>query len=462
MSHDSSEWNLELQPRSVSHPIREEAAELKALANSLIRQAPHFSGGCNELKIQLDRALAAANHPFAAELSLETFTQNLRHSWLETAISAASQVYRSPTANQTAATASGTFEDFGYERDLQPTTLERRCHAFFGLTTAPWIDDHILYSSGQAATTAALLMLDTVLKAPRPFKVAHLGSYFETVQLLSLSPSLFRLLPEKDFADADLLIVEPIACNGHFSQVNMAHLIESLGKAAPKERVILIDDTLRGASIDSVRLLSLFNELNPLVLFRLSSGLKLFQAGLELGSVGILSVYTQNRLNLSGFCKTLREIRTLCGVGLQFFDVAALDVPWFLDRHYTALYENAVFAHNRQLAVAVAMHSRLFDNVFHPSMCQPPGKAPYCVFRLMEASDRAYDRLEQRLKSEAAHRQLLFEQGGSFGFRGHRFDIVRPDNGEPSFLRVAMGRRTGWSFEGIVQMMCDLSAESVI
>jgi hypothetical protein len=65
--------------------------------------------------------------------------------------------------------------------------------------------------------------------------------------------------------------------------------------------------------------------------------------------------------------------------------------------------------------------------------------------------DTSYDGLDEKIAAEAAQRSLVFIKGGSFGFRGHRFETVRP-SGKPPFLRVAMGKRGGPSLDGIVEM----------
>jgi hypothetical protein len=48
---------------------------------------------------------------------------------------------------------------------------------------------------------------------------------------------------------------------------------------------------------------------------------------------------------------------------------------------------------------------------------------------------QAYDRLEQSTKDGARRRKILFEEGESFGFKGHRFEVVHPDEGTAPFLR---------------------------
>ena len=178
----------------------------------------------------------------------------------------------------------------------------------------------------------------------------------------------------------------------------------------------------------------------PGCVFRVNSGLKLFQSGLELANVGILSVFGRDRATVKRLYGRLGEIRTLLDSGLRFADVAALEFPAFLDPTATLEYETAIFEHNAMLARAVADDNRAFQPISHPSLTDGSGVgAPYCVFRLKRDQSKEYDRLESTIQAHARSRRLLFSRGGSFGFRGHRFEVVRPEKDAP-FLRVAMGR----------------------
>ena len=69
----------------------------------------------------------------------------------------------------------------------------------------------------------------------------------------------------------------------------------------------------------------------------------------------------------------------------------------------------------------------------------------------------AYDALDQEIASEAQRRRLNLARGGSFGFRGHRYEIVKPETGEPPFLRIALGRRGGFSCEGVIAMIGEIA-----
>jgi hypothetical protein len=193
------------------------------------------------------------------------------------------------------------------------------------------------------------------------------------------------------------------------------------------------------------------------------SGLKLHQGGLELASVGILSVFTPQDALIPAkeLGNRVRKIRTLLGLGLSFADVAVLEAPWFLDREYTRLYQQAVFENNARLARHVSATNQLFRGAFHPSLLngqQGCRDGPYCVFRLKSGDPQAYDLLEEWIRCAVRARGILFEWGGSFGFRGHRFEVVRPGDGAEPFLRVALGRRPGWSCDQIMTLIGELAA----
>ena len=138
--------------------------------------------------------------------------------------------------------------------------------------------------------------------------------------------------------------------------------------------------------------------------------------------------------------------------------MAALEVPWFLDRDHTNRYQAVVFANNALLANALADLKKAVAFVAHPILdCCSRGVAPFCILSLKDTSQQAYERLRRWIITELRRRHILFEQGGSFGFRGHRFEVVQPDNGTAPFLRVAIGRRLGWSLGGIIALLRNLS-----
>jgi hypothetical protein len=188
---------------------------------------------------------------------------------------------------------------------------------------------------------------------------------------------------------------------------------------------------------------------------RVASALKLLQGGFEIANSGLLSVYTSHP-SLGGLGDKLRTMRTLTGSGLHHVDAIALEAPWVFDADHTDSYTSAIFDHNARLAHAVEATNTRFEPVTHPSFGD--AHAPFCAFRLKAASPAAYEALDQEIATEALRRKLNLARGGSFGFRGHRYEIVKPETGEPPFLRIALGRRGGWSCEGIITMMMQLAS----
>jgi hypothetical protein len=461
----------ESPPLDMTNAMHHEAIELLALARSLAARAEVYRSAFNALVQELGGRFDRAKDPLDFERVAEESTRALRQLWLEASASSTSRNYRSPPTAQITKTATGRNVAFGYERDLQPTYLEERCGAFFGKPPLGWTANHILLSSGQAAMAAALHALEggTLFGTDRKLSFAHLGSYFETTEIFSLFSSLLKPIGRGREAvnameelEADIFIIEPIFCDGEFGRVDVARLIEEHRKRSIRNRVYLIDNTLVGTAFPLEPELERIHALKPLAVFQLISGLKLFQGGLELSSVGILNVYTpeEGAISASQLGDRIRRIRTLLGLGLSFAEVAALEAPWFLDREYTQTYQRAIFENNALLAQAVAAEKRLFSGVFHPSLLPDSGGlkvAPFSVFRLREHNLQAYGDLEEYLCREVPRRGILFEQGGSFGFRGHRFEVVRPEDGEEPFLRVALGRRAGWSRDQIIKLMTEIS-----
>jgi hypothetical protein len=417
------------------NPVEEEYSDLLAIAKMMEAAVPGLAARLAVWNSRLTEGLEAASSSFAADSTLDRAALALRHVWLEAAASTTSKSYRSPSEGERTTTPSGRFHNFGYERDLQPTMIETRCTRFFASPPPGWTQAHVLFSSGQAAMNAILTLLGARQK--RVLRLRHDGCYFETIELLKLYAGRFATAGH---GRADIVIAEPVWCNGQtFGTV----AFEALAARAIAERTasIVVDSTLSGLDDGLGGLLCALAE--PREVFRLHSGLKLFQAGLELADVGIVSVYGSDAAD------DLRRIRTLQGSGLRFADVAALELPIFLDPAATRRYERAVFQHNAALAEAARGNAALA--VSHPAA---PAQAPFVVFNL--ASQASYERLDEKIAAEAARRAVHFTKGGSFGFRGHRFETVRAD-GKPPFLRVALGKRKGASLDGILDLFRTLA-----
>lgn len=448
-----------------------ETEELFGLAEALCARVTTSQSVFSELIADSRPKLDAAQTAVDRERLSEEFGRSLRHLWIEASVASTSQNYRSPPTAQNTRTATGRKIQFGYERDLQPTYLEERCAKFFGEPPEGWTSDNVLLSSGQSAMAAVLHALEggLLIGGNRKLSFVHLGAYFETAEIFSLFSSLLKPVGRAREAvnamgkmDADVFIIEPVFCDGEFGSVDVDQVLDQHKRNA-RSRVYIFDTTLTGMSYSLEKDLVRMSELKPPAVFRLVSGLKLLQGGLELSSVGVLTIFTPSDATVSAneLADRVRRIRTLLGLGLSFADVAVLEAPWFLDREYTRVYEQAILANNARLASAVSANNRLFRQTFHPSIlrgCRGPQDAPYCAFRLQEGDAATLNRLEEFLQREIRKRGILFESGGSFGFRGHRFEVVRPEDGSEPFLRVALGRRPGWSCDQIIALIAELAS----
>lgn len=420
-----------------------EANELRRYAEALSQHRPGLAAHLAQLRSEFDIASANAA-PDEAERAAETFARSIRAAWLDAVAHEAGSVYRSPTAGEARRIARH-HDGFGYERDLQPETLEQRCADFFPPPPKGWRQHHILFSSGQSAMTATLLTLTCHLLAnAAPLRLHHRGSYFETRQLLAELP----LLHDAKFAQtADIVIDEPVACDGQFHRFDTSKLVS----ASP--RAIIFDTTLLGRDDGIDDYLAERPIGDGQIVLRVASCLKLLQGGFELANAGIVSIYTSHD---NHFADHVRRMRTLTGGGIHLVDALALEAPWVFSSDDVDAYVHAVCDHNARLAKAVDEANRRFQPVTHPSFAG--SKAPYCSFVLKDASEDAYAVLEAEIESEARRRKLNLVKGGSFGFRAHRFEVVKPETDDPPFLRVAMGRRNGWSCDGVIAMMAEIAA----
>ena len=416
-----------------------EARALVGLARALRQRRGEFGTSEREIAAQVERALVHAD-PIQIERGLEGATRALRRAWLILVAAEACNFMRSPTEQESARLERRTHDAYGYERDFQPTQLEARCEAFFDAPPKHWSAAHVLYSSGQAALTNVIVQL--ARQRSRKLKVAHIGCYFET-------RSLIEHLCERveGIEDADCAVVEPLACDGRFSTHDAGAIASELGEA----KALIVDETLC-APVSEMNAIACRASGRGLTLFRLISGLKLLQQGLELANVGIVSVMSEDKARVDAAEADLRMWRTLTGSGVRFLDALALDAPFFLDRPATRAYAHRIFAHNAELCRAVMRRNRLFK----PQTARLAA-APYATFELREGNSAdALEDLGQRIAREARARGILVERGGSFGFRGHRFDVMKPDAGEP-FLRVALGARDGLAREGLTALLAEIA-----
>jgi len=400
---------------------------------TLAERAAEASGQCNFLPRRRD----GGNDWLAQERQLDDDAMTLRRCWLGVSHRPADATLKSPRAGHVAHVACGSSVSFGYERDIDASVLEQRKDNL----PAPegWNSDVVLFRSGQAALACLIHFAAARWGTTAPMTVVHAGAYFETATLLASWPQ--RMIRQLDDASsADIVIAEPNWCDGQFG----------CSRSLPQARhALILDITMAGPTHD----LAPYLHHCPLVI-AYRSGLKLDQAGLELAGVGIVRVLARDGIEDVG--AELRQLRGLAGSGLTLDELSALSAPWFMDRAYAERYTAAIFANNRALAAAIGTRSPVFGARCHPALADPAAEAPFCALALNKPSPQAYRALESRVVQECKRRGLLVVKGGSFGFRGHRFELIEPEQGQ-TFLRVALGWRDGWSRAGLCELFGELA-----
>ena len=426
--------------------IERDALDLLALAGRMAADTGH-----DPLDGALHRDLAVLGNDYLAqERHLETAAWTLRQAWLSAAHRPADTSLKSPGDGEIARVPCGESLHFGYERDLDVSMLEGR-GATYAHAPAGWTSDMVIFRSGQAALATILQFVAATWGDRRTLSVAHAGAYFETTALLAAWPRrTFRPAPASTVS-ADVVIGEPVWCNGCFG------VTERLPRA---RHVLLLDTTMVGPAHDlGLCLAAAGDDCGLAIAF--SSGLKLDQAGLELANVGIARLLVRDGAyrRIAEIAGRLRQLRGLMAMGLTLDELSALSAPWFLDRAYVDSYVAAIFANNRTLAQSIGRDSPVFGSHCHPALSTSGADAPFCALQLREASPAGYRRLAEIVERQSERRGLLLIKGGSFGFRGHRFEPIEPAPGQGDpFLRVAMGWRDGHSCRGLGELFGELAA----
>jgi hypothetical protein len=231
---------------------------------------------------------------------------------------------------------------------------------------------------------------------------------------------------------------------------------------------LVFDTTLCGPFFPLQSLLrALDGSAAPRLVVRMNSALKLDQAGLEFANVGVLSLYTPEsapeRESAPVIGHYLRKMRTILGSGLSFDAICALEVPWFLDPEHLREHCRAVFVNNALFAQCLQGIEGLFACIAHPCLGalseEPWAQAPFTVLHLREDDLESYGLLLAVLTEESRRRGLSFYAGSSFGFRGHRYEVIIPRVADRRGLfKVAMGARKGPSRAGVVALLQEVAA----
>jgi hypothetical protein len=424
----------------ISYPGTAECDQLVALADAMPalaeRRRHAFATWYRDLY-----ALAAdpAVETTAGERALDACALELRRLWMATAHEYADVTYRSPLAGTARELPASPPMTYGYERSIEANAIEERIAAYRPVPPG-WQAEHLLFSSGMAALTGCFTALPGLLgTAPgETLALAAVGAYYETLAALELAHGIAPAATENTAAliaqirhePPQAVFVEPIVYNVDLTPVDVFAVADAVAACASPPALI-IDSTLVGPALPMARLMTHLRFANVPFIVQISSGLKLDQAGLELANAGMLSIYVPEQSDsaqtLDGLVARLRTVRRLAGTALPLDSIALLDVPFFLDPVTFYDYTSAVFTHNAALAQALS-EGGVFARVAHPTRHQaaalPWSVAPFVMCHLRDDTAATARALETIVETEALRRGPAFVRGGSFGFRGHRFEAI--------------------------------------
>ena len=121
------------------------------------------------------------------EDDLDAAALALRQAWFERAHKPADATLKSPCAGTTVPMPGGDTLQFGYERDLDVSMLEKR-GALDHPTPDGWTSSRVLCRSGQSTLSCLLHLVTSTGEPAAPLTLHHAGRYFESKALLDVWP----------------------------------------------------------------------------------------------------------------------------------------------------------------------------------------------------------------------------------------------------------------------------------
>ena len=428
----------------------------------------------------------AGLNSYSGERKLEVLANELRTLWLKTSFDATTSILKSPPHLKSNRLPSRKQIWFEYERAFKPEQLENE-FVKVGDTPKDWDRRHALFSSAMGALTTIGQVFAVRLDGVNPDKAVRLGmfgGYFETWRMLNyLHDRDFEVVHLDSNADVhtsiangelDIMLLEPVSYDWDMDvfDIDGFHMAyAAAGAKAP--RVVIIDITLVGTHFPLLDFLAGFKEQPPWMVLSVRSGLKLDQQGLELASVGCVDIFVPiNKsvpVSAADAHERLAAARTVFGVGLSVNDAGALEAPWIFDQKRLWSFSEAIFSNNEHFASQINVKGGIFSKVAHPVVHahlrgRKGAVAPFVMLHLPISQQRSFGHLVAILVHEVGARGLNWEMGSSFGFRGHRFEVikanvqVRPNKDQYGLLKVAMGSRGGPSVAGIIELVNDIAA----
>lgn len=411
---------------------------------------------------EIDSAIQNEGDTYNTEEKLEYLSRYIRRKWITENNNHISHFFKSPEMLITPTTLLETTYDFTYERNLDTNPLERKIEE--NNKKEKWNNSTLAFSSGMATINN---LLNSLLSFYAPseensLKMICFAEYFESKGLLELISRShldieYTNNSQIDINSYDIIYIEPTKYDWDLSSIVIDKICNiSMETSNEKYKFIIVDSTLSCNSKSLDRLLDYFDKHPFIIVFEVSSGLKLHQFGLEFCNFGYLNIFCRNEDDYLIDSKKLKEYikrtRTLTGSALSFEAASLLDNPLIFSESKTKEYINTIFENNLNLKKNITV-GRLFKKISIADQ-----GSPFIVFQIENNNLIDYGYLMGIISEEVKNVGASIYMGSSFGFRHHRYETIIPNNKiSKGLFKIAMGYRKGPSYNFILSLMKEFS-----
>lgn len=328
--------------------------------------------------------------------------------------------------------------DTNYDRALPLYKLEEK------FKKTDLISECICFNSGMAALNAVITIGKKILNSPLYTYI----KYFETQSLIKQITSKSKNFDNKEaylnsFQNSNFHFVEiPISSN-KLDDLKISEIKNKISKNQKNIFILIIDSTLDMQSNEQIS--TLLNTSTNIIVFKVRSGLKLDQFGLELANLGIVEIYSNlPNKHINFIAEVIRTYRTVAGLSVDYNSYLRLMVI-NLSEEDRKKYKLKIKNNTNELWNLIRQKRNKYFSLEYkhnlPFIYIKP-KSPN--FKLVNWIDD----LLNKVRDEGGY----LPYGTSFGFRHTRLEIIN-DGKNPLFIRLSPGVFLGKSNEVLLTYM---------
>lgn len=328
--------------------------------------------------------------------------------------------------------------DTNYTRSLPLDKIEKQ------FKNSKLMENCICFNSGMADLNAVITICQKIINVP----VYAYSAYFETYSLLKEITIKNKMFENKDaylnaFADSNLHLVEMPVCSTERQDLSINEIKTGILNSKKEVFILIIDSTLELENKQKIK--SLLNINKNLIVFKVRSGLKLDQFGLELANLGIVEVYSNlSSKHIEFIVNMLKNYRAVSGLSIDYNLYLRLIAP-ILTAKDKVLYKQKIKSNTSKLFEIISQKKNKYFKVKFKFGLPFIFLIPTCPnFKLVNWVDD--------LVKEVNDKGGYLPYGTSFGFRHTRLEIIDDRKKQP-YLRLAPGAFLGKSNNILLQYL---------